>query len=797
MSLEQSVNELVNVLKNAVRDGSLGTGTARLNDTIVTLNKTEAERLALQQKITKAEKDMARDSQLMYRSFKGRLDKFAGNLELSSNLITNAFTNAAEALDYDNFELLPTAMQAEFAKAGDVVKQLGVQAGRSAADMLTVNQHIDEMTAILEEHKNATEWSAEATEKLSQIADHTGVSFAELADDASVLQRNLVEANEARAELTRKMRGGEFGDFADTVRGMSNKLAQFGVVVSGLTHAFGEAARPAFRFGTEIGDSLTAFMAGMNPEEMAQNMAEYRQTINASGMGMDGFRDVTEKGTLALSGWTGELRDAVRVQASAFGMAQRFGAANQSQIQSFMDTQVRTFKQFNSVFSMTAEEFVAMNKQLESSQSVNEQIYRLNRQQRVQHAQEIQQTVLRLRTMGLMQEQAMKVVDAMAAIGAKSPKERMKEAAKLQAVGGALGFGQAAEEMATIMRRGMRGEGDYERFAELQKEAQSAVGAKMGQGFASEMMTAQMLESTGLEQLLGPKSDFADLNTEQYKAIQNLEDHATQQNEYAAKAIGIIDMIQSLLAGPIVKALGVIAGAVAMAAGGSLLQSAAASLLGGGGLKAIFGTILRFIGPAGIVASIIGMVGHAMADKKDKAVDYGTSAELEALKTKRRTAIASEMQQAMAAAEDYMKKRGTQRDYGMQYGSTWSLGPLSNNALRTASGEAYEGKMGSFTHERASADLEVALKQMETDRKTAAGELADAQKEGDKEKIKIAEDHLEVMKENLKMLEELSKRNKNIEDGIVDGNTTAEEQLKEAKKANSTNNNTLRWTLAG
>jgi len=790
MPLEQQLQELIGVLKGAVRDGSLGIGVDNLSKSMDKLSDTEADRIAQEMKLKKAEAELNKATMKTFSSASQRIGTFSKDIGIHSKLLASSFMDAVDKLDYANFEMVPETLQKHL-KQTEMFSKTVI---RGNADVMKFVKEVSNAAEIVELLNKMDTASFEERQvyaaQVKRLAAQEGKSLHRVIVERKKYEKKLKEGIKIQQKMNDKMRGGFMGRLGDSMSRLTDKFASLGTVIAGLTHAFGEAARPAARFGTEVSDSLTAFMAGMNPEEMAQNMAEYRQTINASGLGMDGFREVTEQGSLALTGWTGELRDAVRVQASAFGMAQRFGAGNQAQMQAFMDTQVRTFKQFNEVFSMTAEEFVQMNKQLESSQAVNEQIYRLNRQQRVQHAQEIQQTVLRLRTFGLMQEQAMKVVDAMAALGAKSPKERLKEAAKLQAVGGALGFGQAAEEMAVIMRRGMRGEGDYERFAELQKEAQTVVGQRMGEGFASEMMTAQMLETTGLEHLLGPKSDFANLNTEQYKAIQDIDKHAVKRNEILGKTLGVIDTIQSLLSGPIMKALGTLVAAGAaggLAAGAGKLMSG----LGGNLLKGLLGRIVGIVlggGIIGLIATTVGPMLWSMFSDKNKDDDKPfESPEAKRVRQAHEQAVHDKVMSEIAKTYG----RTGVSTFRAQESGFLGLGP---EQFKLASGKKMD--VSEFaqlsTRERTGHRLDDVLMKLHAEQK----KYEDLQDMGNQLTQKQL-DTLTAVKDDIArmtQIQEAIKEDKGVLNAIEKGNAQSQDQHEEVMRKGSSKSNRLIWT---
>ena len=412
--------------------------------------------------------------------------------------------------------------------------------------------------------------------------------------------------------------------------------------------------------------------------------------------------------------------------------------------------------------------------------------------------------------MGLMQDQAMKVVEAMSAIAAKSPKERLKQAARLQAVGGAMGFGGEAAQAAGIMRRGFNKEGDREQFAELQQTMQQSMGKFMGQSLQHEMMGAQLLQSTQMEDLLGPKSAFADLNTEQFKATKRAEKLHRERNRVAGATLGIIQGIYALMGGPLLKILGGILGGIGVLGAGKFLSSAITGALSGTGLM---GTLLKSLLGFGIVGIVVAAVAGAFAwdeantnpgDRSawDKVMRFiGAEDENDAAgfaAAKERADVVAE--HAKVQSEAILKQWGGRvekmtAEGRKRTGGTFSLHgagaeeiAIGNDKTMHAGGYAKLDKFDKTKHDVAARltamQKEVSARETASMKMRNDGQIADA---------KAAEDVTTEMKAAVKQLEQLNRNIKDpdsavlneIKTGNEEAKTAAEKALDAAKKSNT------------
>jgi len=308
---------------------------------------------------------------------------------------------------------------------------------------------------------------------------------------------------------------------------VNEKLEQAGRRSEGLGKAFNAVKVLAMAAGKQLYDVTTASMRsgvdmtqqgilqarmmGMSQVELIETQGQYRNAIEASGMSSDAFSDMMEKSAWELGEFTGSLKEGALFAAESTRTFRNLGAVGITQTE-FLKEQQNIYKDLHSTLSMTTDQFKEMNSQLLNGQTTREQMFKMDIKRRGLYFLELQSVTKQLFIDGLTQEAAMRAVEAMQAMGAAAPKTRLKEAAKMQALAGALGMGAEGEEMARLQRGGLRGKGDKARFAELSAMLTKRISSEMSSGdFGREMVVSQLLESTGMMDRFGPGGAMAEL----------------------------------------------------------------------------------------------------------------------------------------------------------------------------------------------------------------------------------------------------------------------------------------------
>ncbi len=486
-----------------------------------------------------------------------KLIKNSESLSVATALAGRSFENMVEKFDIEELEAGVDGF-VEHLKQGssDLAKSIAGQI-KGAEDMIAASALLtDQFIADFEKAKalhdsGQREEAADLMEQYNQEVDILTHST----EDLYEAQKDL---SEGMAKTVREMEGGAL----QGIERFGKKAMAAAALLGAVAQPMIQTAKSAAQTGTQM-EFLNAALAGMTPEELNQLQAENKQAMRASNMSFDEFNEKIRQGTVGLITYTGSLRDANRINAASMDIATTLGANQQH----FMEQQAELFKKLNRGLSMSAEQFMEMNKQLMSSSSVQAQLYKINLKQRGAYMQDLQNTYTKLRTDGLMHEQAMRMLETFEQIGAKSPKERLKEAAKLQAVMGAMGMGQEGARAGELLRGGLRNEGDKAEFSEIIKNANISMGQQMGQSFQSELMSSAMIQAAGLQEYLGPESKFAELNTQQGKQMDDLVNIESklggERNEHLANILAANDALVAAINGPILMTLGAIAAGVA------------------------------------------------------------------------------------------------------------------------------------------------------------------------------------------------------------------------------------------
>jgi hypothetical protein len=730
---ENQGTEIINLLRTLTQGGNLGAG-KQWSDLEKALNrsvKSHAEQNAHQKRVEAAQKTMTSTWQQLSKSYAQRFEQFNKNHDVKMQLVADTFEQSVKDLRFEELEKIPGIFKSQFQNSTNPIIQQMISQVKTLEGVEQFREdieHLHKITTLAQtDEAKAKEESVKFLKKYSSIT-------AEAAENMGLLKEAVAENVSAQQNVAYAAQGGALGEITTKGKEVAGIFAKVAGAASLLYVQFMDVVQGPLRMGTEVLDSFDAFRAGMNPEEFAQLQAQYRQSIGASNMTLDQFQDKVIEGAGVLTAYTGDLRDAVRVQASSFETARKYGVQGEQETRAFMDRQNAIFKEFNTVFSMTAEEFMSMNEQMRESQAVQSNIYRLNRQQRRLYIEQYQQTIKQLKVNGLSQEAAMAAADAMAALGAQSPKERLKQAAKLQAVGGALGMGAESARAAELIRQRKT---TTPEFAELMTEMQKRTGEVMGQGLGQEMMVSQMLDTTGLGNILGPNSDFAKLNTEQYKKLESLDAAAVQRNEKLGGMLLIFQRIEKLFTGPWGKLLGTIAAGVGTLAAGGMLGKLGLA----GGLAGLLGplipAILAVLAGGGLIA---GIIAAASGDKDDRT--RGERRRDAAKATSKRGATPTE--QIMTPAEVWRKD--------IAHSDAKVLG--HERSLKTFKAEIEKLDRDDPTQQKTIELYETQIKKLE--------EMIENEREGTKKVQVLLEKHLQKADE---------------------GNQTAKEQLDETKKS--------------
>lgn len=480
----------------------------------------EANKRAEQQvRLSAATKDLTKAIGVFERSHQKSVNKLGLSLESYAQLSGKLFNEAINQLGPAGLDKLPKELSKEMSSSTNTfIRMLGGEV-KTLADAVKMQKrliNIEKFEKMWKEYQKGI--TAEKFPDFVKDVENLGFEAKELDEDFSVLRQRTDALALAMGEASRDLaRGGIFGRLQTGLGKLAGAVAKTATVILAFAKPWADAQEVALRTGTRMA-AIDAALMGMSPETWSEIQAEFKTTMLAAGMGYEEFAATLKEGQGQLFALTGNMRDAARVSAHMIDTFQMLGDTTQSQEQ-FTKDQTARFDKWNAVFSMTAETFVQLNENLLKSVSVQGQLLKISRSQRAAFMQGLQDQYQQLRMNGLLHEEAEKMLEVFAAIGAKSPRERLKEAAKMQAVMGAMGMGGMGAEAAELVRGGLRDKESIKRFGTIMGEANEVMAGQMQRGFAQEMVAMQLVQMSGMDKYLGPGSEFGVLATRQGKRI--------------------------------------------------------------------------------------------------------------------------------------------------------------------------------------------------------------------------------------------------------------------------------------
>lgn len=222
---------------------------------------------------------------------------------------------------------------------------------------------------------------------------------------------------------------------------------------------------------------------GMNSAEAIKMQAEQRKVIVSTRAGMNEFMDGLKEAHEQFADTIADPAERTKVAIDSMAIANKAGIRMSKQ-QSTMF--LNSSKQFSKYTGKSASEFTdAVGEIINSSEVQNQLATTTNEGQRKAILDGIHTQIAHNSALGISIEQTKAMAKAMAEVTSKKPEDVIKDTANLQALGGALGMGKQAKELAQLQN--LREDASPEqraRMAELQSEMRNKYD-QMGRGKVS------------------------------------------------------------------------------------------------------------------------------------------------------------------------------------------------------------------------------------------------------------------------------------------------------------------------
>ena len=406
----------------------------------------------------------------------------------SSRLLNETIT-MAKNMDDGNKELNKIYKKAP-KKLSSILGKYSKELGNSIQDINDVFKfqelapEISDMLGIIRGAKDDLKTYGDATAKAAEIENKFGVNLKKLGIDVKALilsKEYEADAIKNNIEITKDMQK-DFkktniilNNFDKTVVSASKSLSEIqasggsmlppmfeavkriGSAIIGLAEPIYEATKQAGKFGVSL-DPYTAALTGLTLHELPELQGKFKQTSLSIG----GTAEMNKVLLNSIEAADGKFV----LLAGGLGNLSKSIFAMTDNVRSFGDTSVKTesavldelkmFDKFQNQMGMTTDQFNEMTSELIQDSDIREQLMKMDKSQRKSYIDNARLRMLEANAMGLTRDQALSAAKALATIQGQDPMDRIKEASKVLALGGALGMNKEARQIFKTMIDGPR-----------------------------------------------------------------------------------------------------------------------------------------------------------------------------------------------------------------------------------------------------------------------------------------------------------------------------------------------------
>lgn len=313
-------------------------------------------------------------------------------------------------------------------------------------------------------------------------ADRDAAAASEQNTDA---QDENTDSNERNTDALRTATD-QLGQWA---RGLAAGTLSF-QAVSRAVNEFEQAYKTGLNWNA-LSDTLhSAFTMGLSPKDMMDFQAKFRRVSNTFENGISDFTAIASANQVQWMKYTGNLKEAAFMQGEFTDVAMSMGLGIKD-VNGAVNTLFERFKNLQAVTSMTAEQFVAIQRSMLAEQSVRDKLVGLQGKERLNYLSGLTQTNMAFRMMGMQQDVADRLVKFIEAQSTKGARSRLKEGAQLSIVAQTLGMGgDQAQRLAELHRKRNKtpeDQAEYAKLGQMLKEAQERYrgSGQYNQGIAS------------------------------------------------------------------------------------------------------------------------------------------------------------------------------------------------------------------------------------------------------------------------------------------------------------------------
>lgn len=308
--------------------------------------------------------------------------------------------------------------------------------------------------------------------------------------------------------------------------------------------------RKSLQTGLDLNYTTNALL-GMNQEQILQLEKDFRRVSNALGTEGREFVGTINQLQNDLYAFTGEAGASAQLAANMQMSARLIGLAGDDAQKYVSGTMLNTFKVFNSNLSMTADEFGNLLNSLSSDRDIRLEMLRVQKGQRGA----VMDSVLALNkyylSLGYATSEAEQLTKQFVKMRGGDPVERIRNAAKLRAFGGAMGMSGA--ESQRMMQLSMMTQaqlsaipGGAEELAKLKANLGGRAREGMGQGLGSEIFISKAMAGLGIADQMNTSA----IDTLQKQTLEQtgvMKGDVKERNVFFTESLQYMDNISAIL----------------------------------------------------------------------------------------------------------------------------------------------------------------------------------------------------------------------------------------------------------
>ena len=520
-------------------------------------------------------------------------DEFTKPLEEMSNEVRSKLTPELEKL---NKIVGPTGLSASYVESNnktiDSFKELQTSVN-NALDIGSINDaQLENIGLTRDSMESLFDDLAKSGNKLTQkqLLAVTKLSKAV----GGKLPEELNKLSDALEEASRKT-DTTFNKLRNSANLLAVNFFSLGTATAALTTAFYRGyndIKTAVTHGLDT--SFTdAFSLSVDPSALTKTVAANKQIALAGG-GVSQFTNTLKQYQDELIMSTGDPEAAMEFTAAMEKNTRSLGISSSVTIKGMIGTKTATdslrgaFEGMRILTGMNIQEFTALQQELINDSNIRLLMNKMNKKEREAYQKSINLRLQENAVMGLTVEQSKEVIKTFAAMRAKGPVERMRTAAKLAAVAGAVGMsGEDTSRLRTLSGKKNLTEPEQKELIKLTTQLNDKMGGMAESSDLGQQVVAERLQSlipTEFQKVVGIESQMRTDIMEGNRIAANQDKTLEQILAEAQRAsgtppainnlVGIMENIKGALANPLVEmAIGLVALTGAVIGGFALMRA--------------------------------------------------------------------------------------------------------------------------------------------------------------------------------------------------------------------------------